>query len=137
MSYRFDREPVIQPEFLKAARKLPPQLRHYQFIGPYCLPPSAQKRRITVAEIKAVVSRFYRVPISEMVSARRGHDVAHPRQVAMYLAKTRTPRSLPHIGRMFGGRDHTTVIHAIRAVEKRRRASPEYDAALRDLEARL
>jgi len=74
-----------------------------------------------------------------MTSARRAREVARPRQIAMYLAKQLTPRSLPEIGRRFGGRDHTTVIHAVRQIEKLRMADAELDAdvrlLLRQLEA--
>ena len=62
-----------------------------------------------------------------MVSARRAREVARPRQIAMYLAKQLTPRSLPEIGRRFGGRDHTTVIHAVRQIEKLRASDSEID----------
>lgn len=70
----------------------------------------------SVAEIQATVCRRFKIPRMEMVSARRARDVARPRQVAMYLAKELTPLSLPNIGRLFGKRDHTTVIHACRRV---------------------
>jgi len=61
-----------------------------------------------------------------MHSARRSRAVARPRQVAMYLAKQLTPRSLPEIGRKFGGRDHTTVMHAVRKVEELRTADSSF-----------
>ena len=77
------------------------------------------RERLTIAEIQAAVAKFYHMPIREMTSARRAWGVARPRQVAMYLARELTPKSLPDIGRRFGNRDHTTVIHAIRQVEKR------------------
>lgn len=99
----------------------------------------ANQRRVTIAEIQRKVSEHYCIRQSEMVSARRARDVARPRQIAMYLAKQMTPRSLPEIGRHFGGRDHTTVIHAIRQVDKLRKADAEFDAdvrlLLRQLEA--
>lgn len=76
-------------------------------------------KRITVHEIQEATAAFYEIPLIEMSSQRRGREVAWPRQEAMYLAKKLTPLSLPQIGRLFGDRDHTTVIHAIRAVEKR------------------
>ena len=63
-----------------------------------------------------------------MTSARRAREVARPRQVAMYLSKQLTPKSLPDIGRRFGGRDHTTVIHAVRQIEKLRASDAELDA---------
>ena len=62
----------------------------------------------------------YTLRLSDLLSARRARQVARPRQVAMYLAKTLTSRSLPDIGRRFGGRDHTTVIHAVRRIEELR-----------------
>ena len=86
-----------------------------------CLPGLACHRRaarIKVADIQREVADFFDIPISEMTSARRGRDIARPRQVAMFLAKELTPKSLPDIGRRFGGRDHTTVIHAIKQIEK-------------------
>jgi chromosomal replication initiator protein len=99
----------------------------------------AHQRRITIDEIQRKVSDHYRIRQSEMTSARRAREVARPRQVAMYLAKQLTPRSLPEIGRRFGGRDHTTVIHAVRQIEKLRKADAELDAdvrlLLRQLEA--
>jgi len=76
----------------------------------------AQDRRITIAEIQKRVCEHYKIRISDMSSARRARAVARPRQVAMYLAKQLTQRSLPEIGRNFGNRDHTTVIHAIARV---------------------
>ncbi|HET8613142.1 MAG TPA: chromosomal replication initiator protein DnaA [Sphingomonas sp.] len=99
----------------------------------------AHQRRITIDEIQGKVSDHYRIRKAEMTSARRAREVARPRQVAMYLAKQLTPRSLPEIGRRFGGRDHTTVIHAVRQIEKLRKADAELDAdvrlLLRQLEA--
>src|SRR5438132_68811 len=70
-------------------------------------------------------------------SARRAREVARPRQVAMYLSKQLTPKSLPDIGRRFGGRDHTTVIHAVRQIEKLRASDAELDADIRLLTRQL
>lgn len=75
-------------------------------------------RKVTVEEIMRKVADHYCLRLSDMTSARRSRAVARPRQVAMYLSKTLTPKSLPEIGRKFGGRDHTTVIHAVRKVEE-------------------
>ncbi len=75
-------------------------------------------RRITIDEIQRKVADHYNLRLTDMHSARRARNVARPRQVAMYLAKLLTARSLPEIGRKFGGRDHTTVMHAIRKVEE-------------------
>ncbi len=70
-----------------------------------------------IEDIQRVVARQYNVSRSDLLSSRRTADVVRPRQVAMYLAKTLTLRSLPEIGRRFGGRDHTTVLHAVRKIE--------------------
>lgn len=75
-------------------------------------------RRITIDEIQRKVSDHYNIRLTDMHSARRARQVARPRQVAMYLAKQLTARSLPEIGRKFGGRDHTTVMHAVRKIEE-------------------
>jgi chromosomal replication initiator protein len=93
----------------------------------------ASRRRITIDEIQRRVSDHFRIRHAEMVSARRAREVARPRQIAMYLAKQLTPRSLPEIGRRFGGRDHTTVIHAVRQIEKLRAADSELDNDVRTL----
>lgn len=73
----------------------------------------------SIASIQAAVARFYDIPLREMTSQRRDRPAAHARQVGMYLARELTPYSLPMIGRWFGKRDHTTVIHGIKAVEAR------------------
>ena len=78
----------------------------------------ANDRRVTIDEIQKRVAEHYNIRLADMHSARRARAVARPRQVAMYLAKQLTSRSLPEIGRKFGGRDHTTVMHAVRKVEE-------------------
>ncbi|WP_299623722.1 chromosomal replication initiator protein DnaA [Pelagibius sp.] len=78
----------------------------------------ANDRRVTIEEIQKRVSAHFNVRVADMHSARRARAVARPRQVAMYLSKQLTSRSLPEIGRKFGGRDHTTVMHAVRKVEE-------------------
>ncbi len=75
-------------------------------------------RKVTIEEIMRRVADHYCLRLSDMTSARRARAVARPRQVAMYLAKTLTAKSLPEIGRRFGGRDHTTVMHAVRKIEQ-------------------
>ena len=97
----------------------------------------ANQRRISIDEIQTQVAEHYRIRKAEMTSARRAREVARPRQVAMYLSKQLTPKSLPDIGRRFGGRDHTTVIHAVRQIEKLRAMDPEIDAAIRLLTRQL
>jgi chromosomal replication initiator protein len=76
-----------------------------------------EPRRVKIEDIQRVVARQYNVSRSDLLSSRRTANVVRPRQVAMYLAKTLTLRSLPEIGRRFGGRDHTTVLHAVRKIE--------------------
>ncbi len=80
----------------------------------------ANDRRVTIEEIQKRVAAHFNIRMSDMHSARRARSVARPRQVAMYLAKQLTSRSLPEIGRKFGGRDHTTVMHAVRKVDELR-----------------
>ena len=80
----------------------------------------ANDRRITIEEIKKRVAEHFNIRLVDMHSARRARAVARPRQVAMYLSKQLTARSLPEIGRKFGGRDHTTVMHAVKKVEELR-----------------
>jgi chromosomal replication initiator protein len=75
-------------------------------------------RGVSVNDIQRAVANWYGLPLIEMTSARRSREVARPRQVSMYLAKRLTGRSLPQIGRLHGGRDHTTVIHGIRQIER-------------------
>ncbi len=97
----------------------------------------ANQRRVTIDEIQRRVCDHFRIRQAEMSSARRAREVARPRQIAMYLAKQLTPRSLPEIGRRFGGRDHTTVIHAVRQIEKLRATDAELDADVRLLMRQL
>jgi chromosomal replication initiator protein len=75
------------------------------------------QKRVKIEDIQRIVARHYNVSRGDLLSARRTANVVRPRQVAMYLAKTMTLRSLPEIGRRFGGRDHTTVLHAVRKIE--------------------
>ncbi|WP_374442633.1 chromosomal replication initiator protein DnaA [Stella sp.] len=84
----------------------------------------ANDRRITIEEIQKRVAEHFSIRMADMHSARRARAVARPRQVAMYLCKQLTPRSLPEIGRKFGGRDHTTVMHAVRKIEELRASDP-------------
>jgi chromosomal replication initiator protein len=91
------------------------------------------QKRVTIDEIQKLVSRHFELKPLDLVSARRARAVARPRQIAMYLAKRLTTRSLPEIGRKFGGRDHSTVIHAVRRVEELRDQDREVDAAVRTL----
>ena len=85
----------------------------------------AHEKKLTIDEIQRKVAEYYALKMADLLSARRARDVARPRQVAMYLAKKLTPRSLPEIGRRFGGRDHTTVMHAVKRIEELRAADSE------------
>ena len=84
----------------------------------------ANDRRITIDEIQKRVAEHYNIRLADMHSARRARAVARPRQVAMWLCKQLTPRSLPEIGRKFGGRDHTTVMYAVRKIEELKASDP-------------
>lgn len=91
------------------------------------------QRRVTIDEIQKLVSAHFELKPLDLISARRSRAVARPRQIAMYLAKRLTTRSLPEIGRKFGGRDHSTVIHAVRKIEELRDSDRDIDAAVRVL----
>ncbi|UUX52089.1 chromosomal replication initiator protein DnaA [Nisaea acidiphila] len=87
----------------------------------------ANDRRVTVEEIQRQVANHFQIRLSEMHSARRSRAIARPRQVAMYLSKQLTSQSLPDIGRKFGGRDHTTVLHAVKKVEELRGQDKQFN----------
>jgi chromosomal replication initiator protein len=78
----------------------------------------AHARRVTIAEIQKKVAEYYGIGPTDLSSARRGHSVVRPRQMAMFLARQLTSLSLPQIGRKFGDRDHTTVMHAVSRVSQ-------------------
>jgi chromosomal replication initiator protein len=77
-----------------------------------------EPKRVKIEDIQKLVASRFNVSRSDILSERRTAAVVRPRQIAMYLSKVLTPRSLPEIGRRFGGRDHTTVLHAVRKIEK-------------------
>jgi chromosomal replication initiator protein len=89
------------------------------------------QRRVTIDEIQKRVGAHFDLKPLDMVSERRARAIARPRQIAMYLAKRLTTRSLPEIGRKFGGRDHSTVIHAVKRIEALRDTDRDVDAAVR------
>ena len=99
----------------------------------------SSERKVSIEDIKRKVCDHYNLRLSDITSARRARAVARPRQVAMYLSKTLTAKSLPEIGRGFGGRDHTTVIHAVKKIEELRAAdshlAEDIELLLRMLEA--
>ena len=94
-------------------------------------------RKITIDDIQRCVVKYFSLNMADLVSARRARDVARPRQIAMYLCKHMTARSLPEIGRKFGGRDHTTVIHAVRRIEKLRSEDRAIDGDVESLRRQL
>ncbi len=87
----------------------------------------ANDRRVTIDEIQKRVAEHFNIRLADMHSARRARAVARPRQVAMFLSKQLTSRSLPEIGRKFGGRDHTTVMHAVRKIEELRASDSSFN----------
>jgi chromosomal replication initiator protein len=99
----------------------------------------ASDRKVTIEEIQRKVSEHYNIRLADMIGPKRVRTIARPRQVAMYLAKSMTTRSLPEIGRRFGGRDHTTIMHGIRKVEELKatdsQLSEDLDLLRRSLEA--
>jgi chromosomal replication initiator protein len=98
---------------------------------------SASTAQVTVELIQKTVADYYKIKIADMYSKRRPIAIALPRQVAMYLAKELTQKSLPGIGELFGGRDHTTVLHAVRKINGERTKNPEMNHALHVLEQTL
>ena len=96
-------------------------------------------RLISIDNIQKTISDYYNVPLTDLLSKSRSRSIARPRQVAMSLAKELTEKSLPEIGKAFGGRDHTTVIHACKKVKELRdtdsRTNEDYKSLLRRLSA--
>jgi chromosomal replication initiator protein len=98
---------------------------------------SVSNGQITVENIQKTVADFYKIKVADMYSKRRPANIALPRQVAMYLAKELTQKSLPEIGDLFGGRDHTTVLHAVRKISDARAKQAELNHTLHVLEQTL
>jgi len=91
----------------------------------------------TIQHIIDVVTDYYDIRLADLQSKHRQKSIALPRQVCMYLARQCTRHSLEEIGGFFGGRDHTTVMHSIRAVETKRAGEPDFEGVLRSLEQRV
>ena len=98
---------------------------------------SLQNRQISVENIQKTVADYYKIKIADMYSKKRPANIARPRQIAMYLAKELTQKSLPEIGDLFGGRDHTTVLHAVRKIGAERQQLTEVNQQLHVLEQTL
>ena len=98
---------------------------------------SIQNRQISVENIQKTVADYYKIKVADMYSKKRPASIARPRQIAMYLAKELTQKSLPEIGELFGGRDHTTVLHAVRKIAGERQTVTELNQQLHVLEQTL
>jgi chromosomal replication initiator protein len=98
---------------------------------------SIQNRQISVENIQKTVADYYKIKVADMYSKKRPASIARPRQIAMYLAKELTQKSLPEIGELFGGRDHTTVLHAVRKIGSERQQMTELNQQLHVLEQTL
>ncbi len=98
---------------------------------------SIQNRQVGVENIQKTVADFYKIKVADMYSKKRPASIARPRQIAMYLAKEMTQKSLPEIGELFGGRDHTTVLHAVRKIGAERQKNTELNQQLHVLEQTL
>ena len=98
---------------------------------------SIQNRQVGVENIQKTCADFYKIKIADMYSKKRPASIARPRQIAMYLAKEMTQKSLPEIGELFGGRDHTTVLHAVRKISAERQKNSELNQQLHVLEQTL
>ncbi len=98
---------------------------------------SIQNRQVGVENIQKTCADFYKIKVADMYSKKRPASIARPRQIAMYLAKEMTQKSLPEIGELFGGRDHTTVLHAVRKISAERQKNTELNQQLHVLEQTL
>lgn len=125
MSYHFDRNDHFAAPPAEFARQ-----RDYIILPP-------RKERLSIDLIQRLVADHFSITVREMVGPCKGRFFARPRQVAMYLSRRYAHRSFPEIGRRFGGRDHSTVIHAMATVERLRRDVPEFDLAVSEVEALL
>jgi hypothetical protein len=105
--YAFPIGPIRGRDWLNVASKI---------AAPDLPPPPPRPRRVKVEEIMGIVSTVYQIRIVDLKSVRRTREIVRPRQEAMWLSKMFTTQSLPEIGRRFGGRDHTTVLHAVRTI---------------------
>jgi chromosomal replication initiator protein len=91
---------------------------------------SVNNNSVTIENIQKTVADYYKIKVADMFSKRRPRNIALPRQIAMYLAKELTQHSLPEIGANFGGRDHTTVMHAVRKIAQERKTDADLNHEL-------
>lgn len=99
--------------------------------------PEAQKKLVTIERVQEVVANYYKLKLEEFAVKKRTRNIAFPRQIAMYLCREMTGASLPRIGELFGGRDHTTVLHAYEKINKERNADSKLDQVIKDLTAKI
>ena len=92
-----------------------------------------EERAVTIEQIQKFVAEYYQLKLTELKSRNNSKSIAMPRQVAMYLCKALTHASLPEIGRSFGGKHHSTVIHSIKKVEEMRKKTAEFDNQIKNL----
>jgi chromosomal replication initiation ATPase DnaA len=130
---------AFEPEVVEAMEKPPlPTVRESVLaptLCPTCGAPTGA--RLMVTHIQALVAAYYQIPVRIMTSARGTNEQARARQVAMYLAYELTPKSLPELGRRFGNRDHTTILHGIRCTQRRMLEDAEIEADVKALRERL
>jgi Bacterial dnaA protein helix-turn-helix len=112
-----------------------PSMWFYELVN--CPPPSKGKRALSVLDIQRAVANHFEISLTEMLADRRTQPLTRIRQMAMYLSKTLTVRSLPEIGRRFGGRDHTTVLHAVSRVERFIAEDEAFAAHVAEIKAKL
>jgi hypothetical protein len=98
---------------------------------------SPKFRKLDIKLIQEMVAAHYRIRVADLVSERRTADIVKPRQIAMHLCRKMTPRSYPDIGRRFGGKDHTTILHADKKVIRSIASNPEFAAEVAEIEARI
>lgn len=127
------RQREIRANFYAPRQRSEPAKARDWIIIPATLPDQDNFRKSSVENVITAVGRFYGISRRDLISARRTSHIVRPRQVAMYLAKTLTLRSLPEIGRRMGGRDHTTVLHAVRKIDKLLETDAALQAEIADL----
>ena len=96
-----------------------------------------QARQVSVENIQKTTAEYYNIKMSDILSKRRSRSIARPRQMAMFLAKELTNYSLPEIGEAFGGRDHTTVIHSVKTIDKLRKSDEELNGSIDSLKSKI
>jgi hypothetical protein len=120
----------IRPQAVDTRETILPKGRHL------CGYPEPDKL-ITVALILRLVAAHYSLSVTELISDRCTRNVVRPRQIAAYLARHMTTLSMPAIGRLLGGRDHTTILHAVRTIDRLMERSPEFDSEVRELRKQI